>query len=485
MKKLFKFIVLALVLLVIYIGYNFATFNSKQVAYDAIEKITISESSVEHLSQAIQIKTVSHEHAEDFDSTAFLDFNNFIDTTFAYVDSLLEKKTFNDFGLLYKWQGSDVSLKPIALMGHYDVVPVMDIDTPKWLQSPFGGDIVDGMLWGRGAIDDKMAVIGLLETAEMLLKKGWQPKRTIYFVFGHDEEVGGTLGAKTIASYFRKEQIELEYVLDEGMSIIQKLIPGIDKNAALIGIAEKGFVSVYLSTEIEGGHSSMPNDETAIDVLANAIARMKANPFPARISEPVDLFMDYIGPEMPLDKRIGIANRGIFKSFILGQYQKRGSSAAIVRTTTAPTIFHGGLKENIIPTSASATINFRILTGESIAEVEQFVINTINDERVKIKLGAFSSEPSKVSSINCIGYNGIRKTVVELFPDALTAPSLLVGATDSRHFRDVSDNIYKFSPIYIGPHNIKSFHGLNERIPVSEFKNVIRFYVRLLENTAM
>ena len=390
---------------------------------------------------------------------------------------------FNSFSFLYKWSGSDLTLKPIILMAHLDVVPVIKENTASWKHYPFGGEIINDTIWGRGTIDNKVGVVGIMESLELLLKDGFLPKRSIYIAFGHDEEIGGLNGAKIIAQYLKEEKIEAEFVLDEGGSIVQKLIPGIEKDVAVIGIAEKGFVSLELSVSLECGHSSMPEKETAIDVLSNAIVKLKQNPFPATISPPIEDFIKYLGPEMPFINKLVFANKSIFKSLITGIYEESASGNALVRTTTSPTIFNSGVKDNIIPLSASATINFRIIPKETIATVLDHVNKIINDERITIKTGEFVSEPSKVSSTSSFGYKTLHKTISEIYPTALVTPYLVVAGTDSRHFNDISDNIYRFSPIKINKGNIKSFHGLNERLPVSDFENSIRFYHQLIKNS--
>ena len=486
MKLLKKTVLVFLSIILVFIGYlifNTINFKSTQVNYAPVDVIEINSTSKENFSNALKIKTISPEHAIDFDSVQFYDFANFLQKTYPLVDSLLEKKTFNSFSFLYEWKGSDQTLKPIVLMAHLDVVPVIEENLSSWEQDPFGGEIINEVIWGRGAIDNKNGVIGIMESLELLLKDGFAPKRTILISFGHDEEIGGENGAIAIAQYLKEENIEAAFVLDEGGSIVQGLIPDLEEDVALIGIAEKGFVSLELAVQIEGGHSSMPEKETAIDVLAQAIVKLKRNPFPATISPPLEGFIENLGPEMPFVNKMVFANKSLFKSVITGIYSGSGSGNALVRTTTSPTIFNSGVKDNIIPLSASATINFRVIPGETIDYVVNRVKQTIDDERITVKTGAFISEASKVSSTTSFGYKTLHKTISEIYPTALIAPNLVIGATDSRHFKDISDNIYRFSPFKINQDNIKSFHGLNERLPVNDFENSIRFYHQLIKNS--
>ena len=483
-KTLLLFLVFVIILLA-YLIFNTFNFKSKQVSYKPIDIIEVSPTSKDNLSKAIKIQTVSYDNIEDFDSIQFNNFSNFLKTTYPLTDSILERKSFNSFSFLYKWRGSDSILKPIILMAHLDVVPVIEENLKKWKHNPFGGEIVNDTIWGRGSIDDKVGVVGIIESIELLLKNGFIPKRSIYISFGHDEEIGGEKGAKVIADYLEKDNIEAEFVLDEGGSIVQNMIPDIEKDVALIGIAEKGFVTLELLVELEGGHSSYPEKETAIDVLANAIVKLKNNPFPATISVPIESFINNLGPEMPFLNKLVFANKSIFQSLITNIYQESATGNALVRTTTAPTIFISGIKDNIIPQSANATVNFRIMPETSIASVIDHVKKIINDERIKIKIGNFSPQPSKISSTTSFGYKIINKTISEIYPEVLVSPYLVIGATDSRHLYKVSDNIYRFSAIKINKENIKSMHGLNERIPLNEFENIIRFYYQLIRNSTL
>jgi len=482
-KKLFVFLGLALLLFILFLLVKTFTFKSKQLSTEPVAAIEIPASAAQNLAASLRFKTVSFEDGIAIDSIEFERFSTFLSEKYPLVDSLLEKKTFNLFSHLYKWQGSDPSLKPAVFMAHLDVVPVIDKNLPDWKADPFGGEIKKDTIWGRGAIDDKVGVIGLMEATELLLQQGVSPARTTYLAFGHDEEIGGVYGAKTIAKYLEDNGVQAEFVLDEGGSIVQGLVPGISKDVALIGTAEKGFVSLTLETKIEGGHSSMPNKETAIDVIAKAVSKLKQNPFPASMSPPMQGFMKHLGPEMVFPNKLVFANRGIFKPIIISIYEGSAAGNAVVRTTTSPTIFNSGVKDNIIPQRASATVNFRIIPGNTIESVIERVKNVIDDDRITISTSDFVAEPSAVSSTTSFGYTTLDKTIHQLFPDALTAPNMVIAATDCRHFSSVSENIYRFSPIFINDTNINSFHGLNERIAIEDFNKAVSFYVQLIKNS--
>jgi carboxypeptidase PM20D1 len=481
-RKTLSFVIFIIVAFTSYLLIRTISFKSRQISFATVEKIAIDDSSVYRLSEAIQIRTISNENPEGLDSTQFIAFSDFINRRYPLTCSQLDKRMINGLSYLFRWEGSDDQLAPVILTAHYDVVPVSPEDVGKWTAPPFSGVIRDGILWGRGAIDDKASVVGIMEAVENLLKKGYVPARTIYLAFGHDEEIGGLHGAQSIVARLKEDGVKPEFVLDEGYSITQGLVPGVLTDVALIGIAEKGFASLALSVEMEGGHSSMPNTETAIKVIAQAITKLESNPFPAEITEPVQQFLEFVGPEMRFQEKIVFANRGLFKSVILGIYQKSGPGRAVVQTTMAPTIFNSGIKENVIPSSASATINFRILPGTSIQEVIAHVKKLINDERINIALRDFHSEPSKVSSTKSNGYAILNQSIKEVYPEAVTVPNLVIAATDGRFYEELCDDVYRFIPIRLTQNNINTMHGIDERIPVDEFEDVIRFYVQLIRN---
>ena len=482
MKQFLKIVGVLLLAIVGYILFTTFTFSSNQLEVVPVAHIPIEDAAIDRFKEALRIKTISHENPADFDSTAFRAFNQFLVNRYPSVDSLLEHQYFNEFSHLYKWPGKNEALKPVILMGHLDVVPIASPD--KWSVDPFAGEEKDGIIWGRGTIDDKFTVIGILEAAELLLKEGFQPERTIYFSFGHDEEVSGTLGAIPIATFFKEQGIEAAMILDEGYAVTQGLIPGLSADVAMIGIAEKGSTTIALTVDMKGGHSSQPAKETAVDVLANAIVKLKANPMPAEFTEPMQGFMDQLGPEMGFVNKMAFANRALFQSIITGTYENAGGSGnALIRTTTAPTIFEAGIKENVTPTYAKAVVNFRIIPGQTGEDVMNHVVATIDDDRIETSFQGFNDDPSKVSPKEGAAYNLINQTIKEIFPNVLTAPNLVLGATDSRHFKDISNNIYRFVPYHINEGNIDSFHGVDERISVDDYKDAIRFYRQLMLNT--
>jgi len=486
LKKLLLFIVFLLLILTIIVAIKTVGFTSKQIDVEAVEAMPISDDVLKSLSEAVQIPTVSRVRGQT-DSAAFRQFYNFIDSQFVLADSLLEKYTVNEFSRVYKWPGRNARLKPVLFMGHTDVVPVEDLSLGDWIKDPFGGEIADGFIWGRGTLDDKINIIGILEAIEILLRENYEPERTLYFSFGHDEEVTGLNGAKAIANQFEEQGISFEYILDEGSIMMENAMPGLSAPVALIGVAEKGYTTLSLTAQLkQGGHSSMPPKETAVGVLSKAIYNLQQNPFPAQLEGATHALFNHVGPEMQLPEKAIFANFWLFGSMLKKELSNAPSTNAMIRTTTAPTMLRGGIKENVLPSQATAKVNFRILPGEDADFVYNHAKKIINDPRVLIiKPDSITTfNPSPVSDINSFGFKVIQRSVREVFPEAVVAPSLVIAITDTRYFNKLSDNIFRFTPVLLTRQDLDRIHGLNERLSIKAYKDAIRFYKQILINSS-
>ncbi len=480
MKKILLAILLLIILLVAIILVRTFTFTSSDEKVDLISPYPIPEMAIERLEEAISIRTISFEDEADFDSTQFQKFNEFLAKNYPLLHEQSEHKVFSNFSHLYTIEGKSSNQEPILLMAHLDVVPIAS--PALWSVHPFTEGVKNDTIYGRGCIDDKSSLVSLLEAIEQLLSEGFEPQRTVYISLGHDEEIGGKRGAVEIASYLKEKDVHFAFVLDEGGALTRGMIPGIDKHTGLIGIAEKGSVSLELEVLMSGGHSSRPEKETAIDVLAEAVSTLKKNPFPKKITPVLDRFLDEAGPHMNFTSKMAMANRWLFKPVLLNQYEKTSVGNASIRTTTAPTIFNAGVKENVIPTIASAVVNFRILPGETVESTIKQVEDILDDDRVSVNAKEGGTNPSAISSIDGEEYKVLTHTIKSIYPDVLTIPNLVIGGTDSRHFTDLSTNIYRFLPVTISPQNIECFHGIDERIGIDEYENAIRFYRQIFLN---
>ncbi len=435
------------------------------------------------LAASLRFRTISREDRSRLDRGAFVALNDYLRTAFPLVHRSLGSEPVNDLSLLYRWTGSDPSLPPLLLLAHLDVVPADPPGAEAWTHPPFAGAISEGYVWGRGAMDMKVAALGALEAIERLLEERFEPRRTVMLAFGHDEEVGGDDGGRAIAGLLRERGIRPAFILDEGMAIVQGAVPGISRPVAFVGVAEKGYVSVELVAQGQGGHSSMPPANTAVGVVASAIESLQTHPFPIHLDGPTLDTLEFLAPEMPFSARLAIANLWLFKPVIAGQLDREPATRALIRTTMAPTMFEGSVKDNILPVRARAVVNLRVHPAERVATAVDRIERTISDPRVTVRIleGAVS-EPSPTSPVDVQAFTLLHRTIVEVFPDVTVAPTLTLGATDSRHYTQLGGPIYRFLPLRLALEDTVRIHGIDERIAVENYGEVIGFYMNLIRN---
>jgi carboxypeptidase PM20D1 len=447
--------------------------------------VEVPAEAARRLAGAIRLRTISAEDPAAFDGAPFRDLHAYLQVSFPRVHATLQRETIAEHSLLYTWHGSDPGLRPVLLAGHLDVVPVEDDTERSWQQEPFSGLVSEGFIWGRGAIDNKSTVVGTLEAVELLLAEGVRPARTVYLAFGHDEEVGGTHGAREIAALLKARGIVLDTVLDEGGIIADGVLPGVAAPVALIGVAEKGFVTIELSTRLSGRHSSMPPAESAVGIMSAAITRLEKQQMPARLDGATEQLFATVGPRFPAVQRVVFANLWLTRALVLRTLAKTPTTNAMVRTTTAPTIFRAGTKDNVLPSSARAVVNFRILPGDSIASVTEHVRQVVADSRVDIAVGGrFTAEPSSMSSTDAETFRTLSRAIRSVVPEAIVAPYLVVVATDSRHYRELTDSVFRFLPLRLTASDLERTHGANERVAIENYCAAIRIYRQWLLSAA-
>jgi len=475
MKKVLKFLGLALLLLIAVLLFNTFTFSSKQISVEPIAKVEISDRAIQRFQGAIKFPTISHTDRSKIDSIPFINLHAYLAEQFPLIDSLLVKRQFG-YSLLYEWKGTDSSVQPVVIMSHMDVVPVDMASIEDWEAPPFSGLLKNGKIYGRGTLDDKVTMMATMEAVEMHLKNGTQPKQTIYLSFGHDEEIGGEQGAKAIATWMKENGIKPAFVLDEGGFIADGTLVGMEGNMAIINVAEKGYVSYKLTIRTNGGHSSSPPADNTIGSLATAITKLEKNQFKPRMVSPVSEQISFTGPEMPFMIKMAMANTWLTGGMILEQLN--------AKTSTAPTMIEGGVKDNVIPTEASVVVNFRILQGETTDDVYKHIVDVVNDSRITIKLheGANANNPSEVSEIRSEGYNVIEKTIKQIASDVIVVPGLIAGGTDAKHFIGIADNAYRFFPMRLHAGNMTGVHGKNEHMTVENYKEIVQFIHQFVIN---
>jgi carboxypeptidase PM20D1 len=365
----------------------------------------------------------------------------------------------------------------VILMAHLDVVPAADDTLAQWTHPPFDGVVAEGSIWGRGSLDDKNAAIGLLEAVESLINAGFVPERTIYLAFGHNEEgMDDHSGAAALAERLKTRGVANATLLDEGGWIYEK-VPGVRQHVALVGIAEKGFASIELTVNGDGGHSSMPPQETLVGILAKAITRAESHQMPARLDGAMAAFFDTVAPEMSVGMKLLFANRWLTTPLLLRQLEQQPGTNAAIRTTTATTMVRGSARENVLASTASAVLNFRLLPGDTQASVIAHLRDVIADPRVAIApyKGQGGHDATPLSRTDNADFAALSAAIRATYPDVVVAPYLTVGGTDARHYGDVATNLYRFVPLD-QPGATELLHAPNEHIRVDAYLKMIQVY---------
>ena len=437
----------------------------------------------ERLGAAVRFQTVSYASGAPIDTAAFLGFHQFLATSFPRAHAALTRELVGGLSLLYTWRGADTTLAPVVIMGHMDVVPVPEANLKEWTHAPFSGAVADGYVWGRGTLDDKTTVLATIEAVEGLVAAGYVPPRTVYLTFGHDEEVGGRYGARAIVDTLVARGVKPALVLDEGGALATGLIPGLAGRAAVVGVAEKGYLSLRLTARAQGGHSSMPPQRTAVGALARAIATLEANPFPATLDGPARGMLEAMAPYMPFGQRVALGNLWLTEGLVARALAGAPTGAAMLRTTIAPTILDAGIKDNVLPPEATAVVNFRIVPGETQESVIARVRELVADSLITVEpTDSARTDPSPVSDANSAAFALIARTIREMAPGERVPvlPYLVTGGTDAKYWNAHSDKVFRFLAVPFGEGDVARIHGVNERLRVEDYAVAVRFFTGLL-----
>ena len=432
-----------------------------------------------HLSQAIGFRTVSHQEAADNQAAEWDRLHAWLQTTYPAAHRVMSRDVVAGHTLVYTWPGSDASLDPIVLMAHQDVVPADAAE--GWTHPPFDGVIADGAVWGRGAVDDKGSLIGLFEAAEALAASGFQPRRTVIIVSGHDEEVGGG-GAQAANDLLKSRGLKAQFILDEGLLVVADN-PLTGGPAALIGVAEKGYATLIVSAPADGGHSSAPPPQTGVGVLAKAVSEITDHPFPMSLEGPGADMLRTLGADAPLPLKAALANTWATEPLILRQMAATPAGAALLHTTIAPTMLQGSAKENVLPREAKAWINYRIAPGDTSEDVLARAKDAVGDLPVEFAWSRPPVEPSAVSSTESDGWKVIAALAADV-TGAPVAPGLVTAGTDSRFLAEVAQDTYRFQPITLSMSETTMIHGVDERMTLENLDRMVRFYARLMATAA-
>ena len=431
---------------------------------------------VHALAELIKCKTISYPDAALEDNEEFEKLIAMLPALYPQVFAACSFQQLPDRALLLHWKGKQ-SAAPSVMMAHYDVVPVAE---ESWEKPPFAGIIEDGVLWGRGTLDTKVTFNAVLSAANHLIGQGFVPEQDLYFAFSGGEEVNGK-GAVNIVNYFVDNHIQPALVVDEGGAVVENVFPGVQAPCGLIGIAEKGMINAQYKTRSNGGHASAPKPHTPVGILAKACNKVESKPFKAHLDGPAGLMFDTLGRHSTFLYRMIFANLWCF-GWVLDLLGKKsgGEMNALMRTTVAFTQMQGSTTPNVIPPEASMVSNMRLNPNDSVASALAYLKKVIDDDQVEIT-ALQSSEPSPVSETDCPAWDKVAAAVSETWNGCIVSPYLMVQCSDSRHYRDLSNHVYRFSAMALTAQERSTIHGHNERIRVENIGKAVEFYIRLMK----
>ncbi|MDR2740546.1 MAG: M20/M25/M40 family metallo-hydrolase [Treponema sp.] len=434
---------------------------------------------------AIRIKTDWPVSAAPGDSRAeaFLTrFQDFLAESYPAFHKTAERRVLSPYSLVYRWPGKEPgdAEEPVLILAHYDVVPT---ETEKWTVDPFGAELRDGYVYGRGTLDMKGILTGIMEAAERLCAGGFKPRGDIWFAFGGDEERTGSLGAKRTAAWFAEQGLSFSWILDEGTPIADNMIQGITSPLGLFGIEEKGYMSLDLTVRQKPGHASRPPQVQAAAVLAWALERIAKRPFPFRLSPTVEGFFRNLAPLAPQPMGAFMANARLLGPLFFAVVAGSPDIASMLRTTIAMTQLEGSAAENVMPSAVRAVINLRLLPPWTIESAAGFIRKAVGDERVEVSVhglatGPVSAAPEHTRRMGP-GWKEMAEALEAACPGTPALPFLMVATTDSRHYQGLAKGIFRFSPHKLNPEELALIHGHDERISVENFDRGIRFYEAL------
>lgn len=470
-------ILILIVLFLLVIVLRALAFKPRPEAVPDPEEVSFDrDRAVQTLAALVRCRTVSFDDHEKEDDAEFDRLTGMLPELYPNVARSCTLQRFPGRALLYRWPGRQQG-EPAVLMAHYDVVPV---EEANWTRPPFEARIENGAMWGRGTLDTKVTFNGILSAADHLIRQGFRPERDVYFAFSGGEEVNGP-GAAHIVEYFRQNGIVPSMVVDEGGAVVENVFPGVSRPCAMIGIAEKGMINLEYTVSSDGGHASAPGPHTPVGRLSSACAAVEAHPFPMHLTRPVEAMFDTLGRHSTFVYRLIFANLWCFRGVLDGICKKGGGELnALVRTTVAFTQMSGSAAPNVIPPTASMVSNIRLNPADSIASAQEYIRSVIKDKSVSLKQRK-AMEPSPVSDTACEGWRKVCAAVSATWKGCIVSPYLMVQCSDSRHYRDLSDRVYRFSAMDLTAEERHSIHGNDEHIRLETIGRATEFFLRLMK----
>ncbi|MFP4491788.1 MAG: M20/M25/M40 family metallo-hydrolase [Spirochaetaceae bacterium] len=434
-----------------------------------------NERAAESLAKMVRCKTVSSKNSKLTDPTQFEAFRKLLAERYPELHRTCSLERIGENGLLYRWEGRSDG-EPTVLMSHYDVVPA---EEESWAKPPFAGIMEEGVLWGRGTLDTKGTLCGIMEAVETHISRGFIPENDIYLSFGGDEEIAGK-DTPAIVSELEKRGVRPALVVDEGGAVVEGVFPGIEGPCALVGTGEKGFLDMEFSMQSSGGHASAPPPHTLLGSLSQAAVAIEKHPFPFRLTKPVKEMFSTLGRHTSLPARIIFANLRIFSPLINFACKKRGGELnALVRTSCAFTMAEGSKATNVLPSSAKMVANLRLMGGETTEFAEEYLRKVIGNPDITLRK-LYGNDPSPFSDTSSEGWKRLSRAIHRTWPGAIVSPYLMIACSDSRHYCRISDKVMRFSAMAFSKEERETIHGHNERIPIEKIVTTVKFYMRLI-----